>query len=217
MKAELLSTSVVVIARDHNPTILHPAFLASQGIVPTEWEPVDAPVCTPAFSTVRYANGISLSVDSNRLVVDEDRPRSLPPWDSRVPKLALDYVEKLPHVRYSAVGVNFRGFSSCDDPERLLIGRFLKSGPWNDELRQMKSFGSRFVYHLENVVLRISLDSGTVRRDETKQPGIIFNGNYHTDLSEEKCLEELRTAIGHWSERCSHFASLASVILGLED
>jgi hypothetical protein len=38
MKLEIVNTSVVVLAAEHNPTILHPAFLSAQEIVPEGWE-----------------------------------------------------------------------------------------------------------------------------------------------------------------------------------
>ena len=99
MDLQFLNTSVVVIAQDHNPTILHPAFLTSQGIVPDDWQLADAPLCTPAFSFAKYKNGITFDVESNRFVVTEESPAGNPE-DSRISELAIAYTGTLPHVRY---------------------------------------------------------------------------------------------------------------------
>jgi hypothetical protein len=38
MTQKLLQFSIVVLATDHNPTILNPGFLRLQKIVPEDWE-----------------------------------------------------------------------------------------------------------------------------------------------------------------------------------
>jgi hypothetical protein len=213
---ELLNTSVVVLAQDHNPTILHPAFLAAEGIVPGDWELADNPLCTPAFSLAKYSNGISFTVESNRFVVTEEMPAGNP-GQSTIPDLAVAYVEKLPHVRYRAVGVNFNGYCLRREPEQFLIERLLKAGTWNDEARPMKALGVRFVYQTEDAVLRLGFDGGQVHREGKSEPAIVINGNYHSDLPGEKTVEALRKLVDHWADRLDHFTSLSRVILGMEE
>ena len=65
------SVSVVVTAEFHNPSILNRDFLVSNGIVPKDWEVVEA-ITTPPVSIVRYSNGIQWNVDQSRLTVDEN-------------------------------------------------------------------------------------------------------------------------------------------------
>jgi len=109
MKLRVFDTSIVVLAEGHNPTILHPAFLTSQDIVPQDWQLAEDPVCTPAASLVKYDNGIQFSVQSNRLQVFQAEPPENV-GSSEIPALADRYIKTLPHVRYKAVGVNMRGF-----------------------------------------------------------------------------------------------------------
>src|SRR4051794_1104305 len=75
MKLEWLKASVVVAAREHNPTILHPAFLVAQEIVPPDWELAKDPICTPAFAIVTYRNGITFSVEGSRFQVSDTKLR----------------------------------------------------------------------------------------------------------------------------------------------
>ena len=72
MKLMMLKTNVVVTAAAHNPTVLHPAFLESQGIV-TGAEPMEPPICTPAFASVKYKNGLAFAVTGDRLDVTDTR------------------------------------------------------------------------------------------------------------------------------------------------
>jgi len=215
MELELLNTSVVVTAQGHNPTILHPAFLSSQGIVPDDWQLADSPLCTPAFSLAKYENGITFNVESNRFVVTEEKPAGAPE-DSKIAELAILYAKKLPHVRYKATGVNFNGFCLCEAPEQFLIARFLREGPWNDDAQPMKAIGSRFLYDIEGAVLRFGLDGGQVNREGEPEPAILVNGNFHAELLTEKPLEELEEVLSRWSDRRDQFAKMCKMILGME-
>ena len=216
MNLRHLKFAVVVVAHDHNPTILHPSFLTSEKIVPGDWKLAGPPVCTPAFSMAQYANGITFHVESNRLVVtDSESDRS--PDDSPLPTIAAKYIEKLPHVHYKAVGLNLHGFVSCENPETYLISRFLKEGPWNDHSHPMKSFGARFVYPAKEAILHLGCDAGVLQRDDKERPVILVNGNYHSELSAQDSVEQAKQLIARHSERYRHFAGFAREILGLED
>src|SRR5690348_7266953 len=109
VRLELVEASVVVLAQDHNPSILHPSFLASQGIVPEEWQCAEPPICTPAFSVTSYANGVVFTVESHRFQVQDKNPQGNGST-SPAPELAARYIRKLPYVRYRAVGINLTGF-----------------------------------------------------------------------------------------------------------
>lgn len=214
MRLELLHASVVVVAADHNPTILHPAFLASQEIVPHDWVEGDAPICTPAYSMVRYANGVTFTVENGRFVITEERPVGNPE-ESRIGELAVKYAKRLPHVHYKATGINFGGFCVCEEPEQFLIARFLREGPWNDALPPLKAWGSRFLYEVEDAVLRVSLDGGFINRAETPESAILVSGNFHAELPDEDVLNTLRERFRRWPERRDEFTGMCATILGL--
>src|SRR5438094_3822819 len=63
VKLGLLNTVIVILARGLNPSVLHPSFLLSEGIVPPDWRPSEPPVCTPKVSIIKYTNGISFLID----------------------------------------------------------------------------------------------------------------------------------------------------------
>src|SRR5262245_32465278 len=140
MKFVAQNTSVVIVADMHNPTILHPFFLASQEIVPADWPLSELPVCTPAIAAVKYQNGIVLNVDPKKVTVRDNAPTP----ESPIPSIASKYVEALPHVHYSAVGLNISGYAENSNPEHWVIERFLKDGPGNNELLRPNAVGIKF-------------------------------------------------------------------------
>jgi hypothetical protein len=175
---EVLNTSVVVTADSHNPSILHPSFLVAQGIVPDKWDLAEPPICTPAVSVVKYRNGIVFSVESGKLQVLQNTPSD--PASDVVPTLVVRYIETLPHVPYTAVGVNATAWLPHASADRFLIERFLKPGPWNAEGLTLESMGVRFVYQLLGGTLRISADAGTVTKLDRPEAsaGVIVAGNF---------------------------------------
>jgi len=204
MDIKKLNVSVVVLAQDHNPSILHPSFLSSQKIVPEEWELADPPLCTPPLSMVKYKNGIVFTVETNKLqVLQAPPPEQLAA--SEVPKLVASYIEKLPHVRYTAVGINIAVGMPHPSPEQFLIDKFLS---FKDP--QLKSTALRFVFSIDSGVLNLACNPGTIEEagqggGAVKLSGIIVNGNYHSELPGDNPLEEAKQVIATFPQRCDHF------------
>jgi len=215
MKAQLLDASVVVVAQDHNPTILHPAFLESQKIVPSDWQLAEPPICTPPASVVKYTNGVVFVVDLNRLqVVHKAAAEEI--RGGRVRDLASAYIDRLPHVRYTDVGINFHAFAQCVDPERFLVERFLKPGLWDSEPFILQSLGVRLVFPRAGATLLLACDCGTVKiADKGEQKAILVGCNYHTHLVEQN-LEQAKSAIARFDQWADDFASVLKAIVDLE-
>jgi len=217
MKLEMLSASVVVVAQGHNPTILHPAFLSSQGIVPVDWETAEPPVCTPAFAVVRFSNDIVFVVDAEKFQVSDNRFQA-DPAASPLSGLTTRYIEKLPHVRYTAVGINFEGFAACDAPESHIIKRFLKQGPWSKSNLRPQALGLTFVYPLPDATLRLTCDAAKARQapNDAGRTGLLVRANYHKELAQTSAMEEARIFLRGFANRFAHFRDTATTVLGLE-
>jgi hypothetical protein len=214
MELQVLSGSVVVLAEQHNPTILHPAFLESQKIVEGAWELAEAPICTPPVSVVRYANGLTFTTEVNKFqVVDEGEVTNMS--QSRAGAMAASYISALPHVRYTAVGINFTGIIVCDQGGAFLIEKFLKPGSWHCQANEPQALGVKLVYPLDETRLHLSLDPGEASRAdaEKKMIGILVNANFHTPISG---LEEARRAIGTFATRYTEFRDRVNIIFELE-
>lgn len=219
MSKKLLQFSIVVLATDHNPTILNPDFLRLQEIVPADWgwDLASPPITTPPFATVQYESGVSISVESNKLQVADNKVTE--PTESKIVAMVKRYVEVVPHVRYTAVGINLRSAIELDDADAYLKAQFLKEGAWDSEDNPMKSVGLKFVYPIASGRLVLSIDSGIVETvvDEQvhQKPVIIANANFHRDLDTTKLptSEQVPNCLDEATSDWDRFSKLLSDML----
>jgi hypothetical protein len=205
MEIEILNSSIVVTAQSHNPSILHPSFLADH-VVPRRWEPAEPPLCTPAMSTVKYRSGVVFSVDLNRLQILQNQP-PLDPSGDPIPVLAMKYVRTLPHVKYKEVGINATGFIDFDGASQFLIEHFIKGGPWNDSTLVLRSAGVRLTYQAEGAdQVLFSIEPGTVTSISAAEErnGIALAANYHYNLR-SAAADAVSEAVAHYADCINHF------------
>jgi len=219
MKPEIINTTVVVVASQHNPSILHPAFLKSEEIVPADWERAEPPVCTPVFSSVKYKNNITFIVEASRLQVRDEKPIEDTDF-FRTSSLAIKYVEKLPHVSYSAVGFNVNAFIEHLDPDIFLKDMFLKTGFWNDNNTKPASIGLQLVYPIGNGHFRLSCNAGKIKPpDMEEREGVLLSANFHADIHEEdkiKRIEKIKESILCFPEHYNYFIEFSEEIFNLK-
>jgi hypothetical protein len=188
MNLQLVELSIVVLANDHNPTILNPDFLALQGIVPREWgwKLAGPPITTPPFATVTYDSGVTVSVETNKLqVVDRSTKVSLS--TTKILLITQKYINVLPHVRYTAAGVNFRSFVELEEPDTYIKDHFLKQGPWDNGTHELQAVGLSFTYPLHGGKIGLSLEAGGIinrtAEEEKHRSGIVVSANLHRECT----------------------------------
>ena len=101
----LVGVSVVAVADSNNPSILNPDFLRDFVLPDESWALQDNPICTPVHARVSYSNGISVQSDPKR-VVFEQNGEALDSAGVAVAEMARRYVHAVPHVKYTAIGLN---------------------------------------------------------------------------------------------------------------
>lgn len=216
MRFTLASHSIVITANTHNPSILHPEFLARHGIVPDSWgwKLEGPPLSTPALSQVRFESGIALICDPSRLQII-DGGVAVDPDRNRLVDIASAYIKVLPHVPYTAVGINFNGAHQWDSPETVVASRFLAPGPWIDAVPPLQSVGLRFVYQLKAARLRVSVDAGEIRAPgSAPTKSVILEANYHQDCSGEDRAGEVAAIIGRSHEFWSDYQRVTEMLFG---
>lgn len=180
--ADVFETSVVVLADAHNPTIMHPNFLRTHKIVPSSWQPIDETVvCSLAFSTVQYRNGISVLVEPNRLQI---RHTQIPgdPEGSILPDIAIKYLRALPEVAYKAVGINISLFYPIGNPWEMLRQRFLKDGPWiNSNIGPLHA-GLTIGLDRQGFLATFRIEAGERDNLVPTTTGIFVRTNYHSNI-----------------------------------
>lgn len=199
-----LEVSAVVLAQNHNPTILHPSFLAAEGIVPATWELAAPPLSMPPLATIAYTNGISFAADETRFLVRDIRPVG-GRERFRACRLAQAYIDRLPHVPYTAVGINFQAFvegpAAIDEAFELIFRRdgFLHGLP------APNAFNFSIQHMLNDVVRNLTI---TPAGQEFGRDGFVFAVNYHAVVGVDNRLTSTREALDAAEQWWQDFAQL---------
>jgi hypothetical protein len=183
---KLTELSVVVVAHNHNPTLLNPDFLKVNGIVPGNWELAEPPLCADPFAQVRYKNGVAITTQPARLTFTEDLSDKRIE-EAAIPAIARRYVTTLPHVDYQGVGINPRGHIVVGSPEegRDLVGRLLAAGPWTGFRGVRPQVAVNLAYTFPDVVVNLQIEAAghVVPEGKAPHPVILFVGNLHHAIS----------------------------------
>jgi len=217
----LLEFSVVIVANDHNPSIIDSDFLKTNGIAGKEWRRVGDAISTPAFSKVAYDNNLSITVDPNRLNI-VDRSGDLAVTKSPAREVARKYIEVLPHIRYSAIGINFRVFYEKEDPDQAIKSQYLKIGPWLEASDSLHGVGIKFAHTMDHGKILTTVESAavsSVRSEDgsaTSSLGIMVFGNFHRDCTDYPAGEQLSSHLGLLESDWDGFKSMLGK-LGVEN
>ena len=199
MESFLYNASIVVLANENNPTILNPDFLKIQKIVPEDWEVSDDPITTPPFSSVKYSNGYTIIVENDKVQFAQDG-ESIDAPSTRLPEISQNYLTVLPHVKYSALGLNFRIAITADDPKGLIVDLFIKDGPWNTPKNRLDVAGLKFIYEENDAKYLYSFDPGRIKPKQSSDAKnvILCTVNVHRDLNTDDpgAIDKLKKLIG---------------------
>lgn len=207
MNFNLDNFSIVVLAQAHNPSILNPDFLKNNGIIDPSFTPNNV-ICTPPISQVSYIEGISVLAELEKLQFIDIKQERIP-FDSPISEIAIKYIKTLPHVKYTAVGLNFKAPYHCKDKEfalSFLPNKFLKDGIWNSYGDHLPMVGLKFIYQLKNIRCTINMDTGSISRpNEPSQHVIGITANYHLDSTG---MDEIISFIDNWKMQYNHFSKI---------
>lgn len=193
---------LVVLGRDHNPTILNPDFLKTNQIVPSDWQLSESPICVHPLARVAFTNGVRITAQENRIVFGEtfdlDGGGAV-----ETPGVAQRYIETLPHVDYRAVGVNPKGhaaFESLEAAKQWHAAKFLRDGSWRTHDGTVADAEVSLRYELDpRTTLNLTVSVGQMtwkREDEIGELAVAsFAANFHHDLPGDSTKERLNSAL----------------------
>lgn len=211
---QIQELAVVVVARNHNPTILNPDFLKYNSIVPTNWELASPPICAAPIAQVSYNNGISIVARFDKLIFSQNLDdKNLD--EVQVPTMMIKYIETLPHVDYRAVGINTKGHVVADSEEevqRYLLEKFIAQGPWKAFRDKQATVSLSLSYPIQQGSLNLSVEYALLSlADEKRLPVVIFACNTHRDIKSESSkdkIDELKKIIQSWKTDVETYRSL---------
>jgi hypothetical protein len=214
METQFVEFSLVALASEHNPTILNPDFLQRNQIIRDEewgWLVIGEPLTTPAVSTVQYDSQVSFTVEPLKAQVTDKSGGDIE--TNHACEIMSKYVQVVPHVPYSALGVNFTSITFVDDIDAFLFDRFLKEGAWNNDENRLLEAGFRFVYELDGGRIVYSVDKG--KKPDVERPFILSRANFHRDLdlSVMPTFEQVHRILGNVQNDIERFNELQTAIL----
>lgn len=198
-KTSVTEAGVVVLAGFHNPSILNPDFLKSHDIVPRDWK-VRESASMITFAQVGFQNGVTITLDPQRLRVTI---KALSNFDEDFPiyRVAARYVEILPHVPYTALGINWKVAIPRARPENWITTRFLGTGEWRDE--KPKIVDAQFIFRMRDGKIPTSFKIQGAKFTFPGQPpfmGVEVDTNAH-HLGPFRDVDEITKLINNWPKR----------------
>ena len=215
VKIILTTVSVVLVADSNNPTIINPDFLSSNDIVDNDLRVREPPVTTPVFSQVIYEGGISVKAEPNRVIFEHlaEAGAFLEPETVVSSEMAVRYVETVPHVQYSAIGINPVAVRFCTGGTQEKLSSSLNdNGSWASFRDIMPEIQFKAIYEFEKKKINLDIAEGKwLEMGGSEVLGIAFRANIHRDIVQTKQQEriiELKSIINSWENDLNDFYAL---------
>jgi hypothetical protein len=207
---------IIVAIKDNKPGILNSDFLKYSGIVPESWELARQPIYTQSLAQVLYTNGASIIAEPNRVIfVESLEGKKIE--DMSVTAIAERYVKMLPNAEYQGLGVNPRGYVSCEGTDTDAARKFMSEGlfapgAWQQVGTVPMRSTVNLVYTFERAPLYLTINEAALRNpDETSTPIVLFSGSYSYEVSGETANEKLTNLLavmGNWQTDLQEFSDI---------
>jgi len=201
MSLELVNSTVVIVAKQFNPSITRDHWLIENGILrPEEFR--NGCVFTDVMVQVR-SDRFNLFIAPEQLQFTP----LVPPVDQQelVEEKIGAIVQTLPHTPYTALGLNFhcRIIPENDTTEHLSRELFFIGGsPIFDEFNTDDAvFGSYLSKNFMDFRLKLDIKPVYVTDEESASSSMImqFGFNFHLDIPRENSVEIIQNALQSWS------------------
>lgn len=217
MSLRLSQVTIVILANSHNPSILHPSFLESQGIVTDRAFDPAGVFTTPAVSRVLYGDGLEFTMQTDRLQVSATRIDLDQAKNSDLPALVTRFITVLPHVSYIAVGVNLAGVIPMEAPGAYIRDRFVVRDRASVEGLTLTAADVRLSFAARSGPVNVAISSGQAA-GPVAQPieGVHIDMNYHHDLGPNDKVAEALAHLERFPEMVSEFIHATRQLFGQE-
>lgn len=205
---EIQELAIVITAKNYDPSLLNPGFLKYSGIVNSDWELARKPVINNRSAQIVFNNGVYIAAQPNRLMFVEALNNKEDINNAEIPSLAHRYVEILRTIEYQAVGINFRGYTTCTnttvEENNYLIDNFIQPGEWQNCGTKPVKAGLNLAFDYGDKQLSLSVNEAGLKLPDSEQaPIVLFSGNFNYDLSSEELaqiLPKLNSVITNWQQ-----------------
>jgi hypothetical protein len=212
---------MVVVAHNHNPTILNPDFLRTNHIVPDNWELASPPFCSEPVASVSYETGVNITAQADNVAFTE----SIAGKDRKevvLPEVAARFAQTLRYVNYRALGINPTGYilfgeDAVEQVREFIIKRFLAAPQWGAWKQPPSIAGITLGFKVDPWIMNVKIESAIVQLPERRPTaGILVSGNFHKDLSGktvDERLQDLLESLKRWQTALDYFAEFVGNVL----
>lgn len=213
MQIELVGFSVVVVAQSNNPTILNPDFLKHNGIVGSgrELNSGRPPITTLVLSEVSFDEDLTVRADPERITFAQAASR-LAHEDIDCPAIAKGYLRTIPHVPYTALGLNPRAVI-LNPPFARLSKVMRAEGNWMTFAEIAPRFELRAAYGMPDRRLTLTLQ-------EAQDDVLLCEANIHRDVAEtnqQMRVNSILSMLDCWKDDLDQFYAVVNQALRLDD
>ena len=203
---ELFEFSVVIAAKFNNPTILNPDFLRYNGIVDNQYEVNGSPITTPAFSQVIFNKGISVSSTPDQIIFQQTGDR-LGSKEICSPAIAVRYLKCVPHVSYSAIGINPKGLLT-NRPDNHVFSMLREGGSWIGFNDINPAVTLKTVYDFGDRKIAVEISESHQLAASKNITGTVFQGNFHHESKGQNVgsrINHLNSILEAWKRDLNDF------------
>ena len=218
---QLFEFSVVLVASNNNPSIVNPDFLLNNGII-TDLEPDrERSIATPMFSLAMFKGAVNVKAEPNRVIFEQT---GTPLTVDRVicAEIAKRYLKTVPHVPYSAVGINPKSYRTRSRALPSAVGHALiDRGTWMEHDSTVPTFGLKASYQYPD--RRITLDVSEGEANISGQTSLVdvYAANIHRNIKEQNQqmrISSLLSLLDTWQDDYSDFiTNISKLDHGLRD
>ena len=204
--------AVVLVAQSNNPSIINPDFLRHNEIVNADLSLQGNPISSQLFSQVTFERGIIVQALPDRVTFLQTGD-SLAPEDILCPEIAKRYVEKVPHVPYSAIGINPKGYRYLSAEVQEKVSNILiKSADMSfKDVTPEVHLKTIYQYDTKKIVLDIA-ETTKKKNDDPEIPIMLFQANIHRDIlstmDQQDRIKKISEILTSWKDDLSDFDAL---------
>lgn len=207
--------SVVLVAEQIDASMLNADFLRYNKIVENKLQLVEPRISTPVFSQVPFEGNIVVRAEPNRFIF-EQTGQPLNVDECEIPEISKKFVEKVSHIQYKAIGINFKAFLQYNDKMNYSIASsaLIEGGKWASFKDVSPDIHLKAVYNYEARV--ITLDIGDIKIEKNNNDvmhGLSFQANIHRNLGEEDqmlLIRKVLSILSCWRGDVSDFNNLVT-------
>ncbi|MEC4811701.1 MAG: hypothetical protein SAK29_00195 [Scytonema sp. PMC 1069.18] len=189
--------AIVIVAKNHNPTMLTLDFLQSSGIVPLDWKLAEPAVLNSHRAEVQFTNDTIISTKYDSIIFSQTIENK-PLEDIKIPAIVRKYIQTLPNVDYQGLEINPSTFVTFEDENKgafrhYIATSLLSSGAWHDFGKEPVIATLHLGYTLERGKFNLKIDDvRLLQTDNTPQSAVLFSGNFHYEIAGNTSSERLQ-------------------------